>query len=74
MSDFTDMQKTQLEVPITYSIADYEFIEQKNGNVTANISVVYQPKSLITESLVRRSFNKAMNRDFTNAKRILEGQ
>ena len=69
---FTDMQKTQLKVPITYSIADYEFIQQKNGKVIANISVVYQPKSRTVAPLVRRSFNKAMNRDFNNAKRILE--
>lgn len=71
---FTDMQKTQLEVPITYSIADYEFIELEDGSVKADISVVYQPKSRMVAPLVRRSFNNAMNRDFTNAKRILEMQ
>ena len=71
---FTDMQKTQLEVPITYSIAHYEFTEQEDGSVTATISVVYQPKSRMTAPFVRRSFNKAMNRDFKNAERILETQ
>ncbi len=71
---FTDMQKTKLEVPITYSIAHYELREQEDKSVTATISVVYQPKSRMTASLVRKSFNRAMNRDFKNAERILEKQ
>ena len=71
---FTDMQKSQIEVPITYSIAHYEFIEEEDGSVSTVISVVYQPKSKITASFVRMNFNKAMNRDFKNAERILEAR
>ncbi|MDJ0570648.1 MAG: hypothetical protein QNJ53_16605, partial [Pleurocapsa sp. MO_192.B19] len=37
-------------------------------------AIVYQPKSRMTASFVRRSFNKAMNRDFKNAERILNSQ
>lgn len=68
---FTDMQKSEADLPIDYSIGQYELTEQDDGTVRAQISVVLQPSSALTGFVVRRVFNRAMDRDFKRAAAFL---
>jgi ribosome-associated toxin RatA of RatAB toxin-antitoxin module len=68
---FTDIEKSTVDVPLDYTIGHYRFIEDADGHTNVQISVVYQPSSSLTSFLVRRIFNRAMDRDFEKAEEYL---
>lgn len=68
---FTDITKSTVNVPIDYSIGYYEFSEQLDGRVSAEVSVAYKPSSRLTAFLVRLGFSRALSRDFQKAEDYL---
>jgi len=68
---FTDMQKSDASVPIDYSIGQYQLMQQDDGTVQAQVSVVFKPSSRLTGFIVRRALKYSLNREFEEAEEFL---
>lgn len=68
----TDMERSTVSLPLEYSIARYEFVEESDGTTLLRVALVYEPSSRLLAFFVRRAFRSALQRDFERAAERIE--
>ena len=71
---FTDMESSSVKVPLSYSIAHYEFTSITREKTRFEVSVGYQSSSRLLSFFVRRVFNSALANDFESAVELIEAE
>lgn len=71
---FTDMEKSTVDVPLSYSLARYELMRMDDERTRLRVSVVYQSSSRLLSFFVRRAFNSALENDFASAVELIEAE